>query len=330
MSEFEIKITAGEGIVGNVKSNDNFLVCDFDPCAEIGKKGIKRLDRAALLTLVAASRLKRRGALEEITADNCGVILGSSTGSISSSTAYTLDTLTQERPDLVSAALFPTTVMNHAASQLAIRYGYKAINSTLSGGRLSFASALKQAMTSLYTGSANQMIVGCVEEGMEATQIGFRVSNFLQQGIWGAEGVALFVVKPKNTNSNGAIIHSVEVSAAGARRGKRGLVDSIKQSAQHALKVSGFSSKDIDGIIIGSTNVRGIGDAEKTVAKSIFPSAPLFEPNAKAESFTASGALQIFDMLGRSGTWVHIISGTDGTAATTIFSGCEDMGSRSF
>src|SRR5207248_2320963 len=59
-----------------------------------------------------------------------GVVLGTTVGSLRSMSDYTRETLIEERPYLVSPALFPNTVMNCAAGQSAIRHGLAGINAT--------------------------------------------------------------------------------------------------------------------------------------------------------------------------------------------------------
>ena len=109
----------------------------FDVRALLGRKGTSFLDRATALALVACGQAIEDGglALDEAGRARTGVALGTTVGSLRSSSEYSRETLVADRPYLVNPVLFPNTVMNCAAGQAAIRYGLRGVNSTVEIGR---------------------------------------------------------------------------------------------------------------------------------------------------------------------------------------------------
>jgi len=158
------------------------LVPEFDAAEQVGGRGLAAMDRTTLLALAAYRPL-----LVSVPEDtrHIAVVLGSSTGSISSSTEYSLETLRQEKPYLVRASLFPNSVMNCAASRVAIRHGVHGPNATLSTGSISFITGLKFALNLMRTGRATTAYVGAVEELRPQTAWGWyqRSSGSRRHGV---------------------------------------------------------------------------------------------------------------------------------------------------
>jgi len=137
----------------------------FDTAALIGAKGIRTMDRSTALAVCTAKLLHGdRPASSGPQSERTGFVLGTSTGSIRSTSDFTRDSLVQERPFLVNPALFPNTVMNCAAGQCGIWFKARAVNATISGGRLSGLLALKYAAQTLRRGYADRLFTGAVEE----------------------------------------------------------------------------------------------------------------------------------------------------------------------
>ena len=149
------------GVAGDVPGGRGHVL-DLDPRARLGRKGTSALDRGTGLALIAAGDALADGGLD--TADRVGVVIGTSLGGFRATMDYSLQTLTADRPYLVSPARFPTAVMNGAAGQVAIRYGLRGVNATVAGGRLAFVESLRFARNALRRGHADALLVGAVEE----------------------------------------------------------------------------------------------------------------------------------------------------------------------
>jgi 3-oxoacyl-[acyl-carrier-protein] synthase II len=142
------------------------VLTDFDVRAHLGRRGTSSYDRATALAVVCCrdALAGTQIALDDATRGRAGVALGTSLGSFKSTSDYTRETLVQEKPYLVNPMLFPNTVMNCAAGQVAIRLGLRGVNATIAGGTLAFLNALRYATNVISRGYADVMLTGAVEE----------------------------------------------------------------------------------------------------------------------------------------------------------------------
>src|SRR3989338_726139 len=149
-------------------------ISNFQPERYLGPKGLRNLDRTTLLSLVAA-KLAIEDAHLEITDENrnnIGVVLGSTMGSVHSISEFDMEGL-REGPRYVNPAQFPNTVINSPASQVAIRFGLRGMNSTISTGFSASLDAIGYARDMLTLDRADLLLVGGVEELCIQTFLGF-------------------------------------------------------------------------------------------------------------------------------------------------------------
>src|SRR5690606_28313457 len=122
-----------------------FVDLELDPWARLGKSA-RFMDRTTTLTLMACDAAVADAALRiEPVAERVGFSLGTRCGSVSGTAGFIRDTFVNKRPYMVNPVKFPNAVINCAASQAAIRIGAKAVNTTVSGGRMSGLLALRHA-----------------------------------------------------------------------------------------------------------------------------------------------------------------------------------------
>lgn len=154
LSEEPLPVPTGHALTG------------FDRKALLGRKGTGSYDRVTALSVVCCQEALREAGTEvgDATRGRIGVALGTSLGSFKSTSDFTRETLVQERPYLVNPLLFPNTVMNCAAGQVAIRFGLRAVNATIAGGQLAFLNALRYASNAIERGYADVMLTGAAEE----------------------------------------------------------------------------------------------------------------------------------------------------------------------
>jgi 3-oxoacyl-[acyl-carrier-protein] synthase II len=144
------------------------VIPEFDVANFLGSKGIRNMDRTTALAVAAAGLALRDRALHPAPpADRVGVVLGTSTGSIRSAWNFTSETLTRARPYQVDPGVFPSTILNCAASQCAIWHRLKGVNVTIAGGPLSGVLGLRYADVCLRQRYADLLLVGAVEEYSE-------------------------------------------------------------------------------------------------------------------------------------------------------------------
>jgi 3-oxoacyl-[acyl-carrier-protein] synthase II len=141
-------------------------LADFRASDHLGRKGTSSYDRATALAVVCCQEAIREARIEvdDASRTRVGVVLGTSLGSLRSTSDFTRETLVQDRPYLVNPILFPNTVMNRAAGQVAIRFGLRGVNVTIAGGTLAFLSAVRYASKTIERGYADVMLTGAVEE----------------------------------------------------------------------------------------------------------------------------------------------------------------------
>jgi len=168
----------------------------FDVKALLGRKGTIFLDRVTALALVAADAAIESGELsvDDSNRDGIGVVLGTTVGSLKSTMDYSADTLTQDRPYLVNPALFPNSVMNCAASQIAIRRGLKGMNATIAGGPVAVVQALRYTANALRRGYADVVIAGAAEEFTPNTAWAAALRH-QGRAVGAGEGAAMFVLR---------------------------------------------------------------------------------------------------------------------------------------
>lgn len=132
----------------------------------LGRKGSSFLDRRTAFALIASAQALADSDLvvDDTNRERVGVVLGTTVGSLQSTSDYTRDTHVQDKPYLVNPILFPNTVLNCAAGQVAIRHGLQGPNTTLAGGATGTLTGLRWAYTMLRRGRADALLVGAVEE----------------------------------------------------------------------------------------------------------------------------------------------------------------------
>ena len=167
----------------------------FDIRQRLGRRGTSFYDRVTGLAVVACGDALTDAGLvvDDTNRHRIGVALATTLGSFKSTSDYTRDTLTQDKPYLVNPVLFPNTVMNCAAGQAAIRHRLKGVNATVTGGPLAFFSALRYAANAIRRGYADTMLVGAAEE-FSAHRAWATALDPAADGIGAGDGAAVFVL----------------------------------------------------------------------------------------------------------------------------------------
>jgi 3-oxoacyl-[acyl-carrier-protein] synthase II len=179
-------VVSGQGIgkrafadsLASKKTADNCKIESFHAADYVGRKGTRVYDRITQFAVVATHE-----ALQDAQADlpesggqaglqEAGVVLASTFGGLKSNCDF-MKEVWQEKPHRIDASAFPSAVMNYAAGQVAIRFGLKGVNATLSGGRLASLQALQYADRCLKSGRARQIFAGGAEEWSEYLEWGF-------------------------------------------------------------------------------------------------------------------------------------------------------------
>lgn len=261
------------------------VLADFDIRAELGRKGTGSYDRVTGLAVTACGRALESGsvAVDDLTRERIGLVLGTTVGGFASTSDYSRDTYVQEKPYLVNPLLFPNTVMNCAAGQAAIKYGLKGVNSTVAGGPLAFHQALGYAATMLERGYADVMLVGCAEEfsAHRAWQ-----SAALDRTGPAGEGAAIFVVERADAARRPDAPVLAEIPATASAFGGD---DALTACADRVIGEAGLDPADIAGIIAA-----GAADHERLGLRA----APLHVAEWYGHCDAAAPALGLATVLG--------------------------------
>ncbi|MFJ8314111.1 MULTISPECIES: beta-ketoacyl synthase N-terminal-like domain-containing protein [unclassified Streptomyces] len=274
----------------------------------LGRKGNRQLDRTTKLALIA-TRLAldvagARGTGPATTAHS-GVVLGTSTGSIRSSSEYSRETLELEKPYLVNPGLFPNTVMNCAAGQIAIRNDLHGVNATLAGGHLSGLQAIRYARNALRQGHADRLLVGGVEEFCAQSAWGWHSSGALSPDAAIGEAVAMLLVEPLHAvreEDRIAQILACDV-AFGPQAGREagGLAAVLARVIGEALERSGVQPAEVDTVSLGASGQVGLERIEERGVRAALggtlPPQVIRVKRVLGECFSAGGAIQIAAVL---------------------------------
>lgn len=162
-------------------------VPEFDAAQFLGDKGLRNLDRATKMLVVAAKH-----ALEDAGLKRDGEFLGAAKERIGvcAATAYgSLDSITEinrvaelEHPRYLNPSRFPNTVINAAAGYVSIWEGLEGPNVTIVDGNCGGADAVLTAETHLGAGRADALLVGGFEVLSEPLYLAFEKLGLVSEG----------------------------------------------------------------------------------------------------------------------------------------------------
>jgi 3-oxoacyl-[acyl-carrier-protein] synthase II len=140
-------------------------VSDFDPKAFMASSKVRRLDRVSQMAVAAAHLAFEDAQLADSAEERgkVGVILGSGLSGLVSTEAF-FRSLLDFGPAGANPMLFPSTVPNAPASQVAIEMGLKGPNVTLSHKEVSGENAIAYACDLIRHGKAEVLLAGSVDE----------------------------------------------------------------------------------------------------------------------------------------------------------------------
>ncbi|MGX2995747.1 beta-ketoacyl synthase N-terminal-like domain-containing protein [Streptomyces sp. JNUCC 64] len=236
-------------------------VPDFEPREHLGRKGLNALSRTSTLGMVAAELALAD--LPRPVEDGCpdtGVVLGTSTGSARAFGEFFRESFEADRPYLVSPSLFPGLLLNHGASQVAMRHAFTGPNASLAGGRVSTLSALRYARTLLATGRAKRLLAGGVEELSAQSAWAWHRGGGLGEGAALGEGGAVFVLETDDAPRGDAPVVELtacEVAFAPLDGGPTAVVAALARCVGDALRAGGAGAADVSVVSAGAGGAPG-------------------------------------------------------------------------
>jgi 3-oxoacyl-[acyl-carrier-protein] synthase II len=274
----------------------------------LGRKGVSHLDRTTKLGLIAAHLAFADFAEDssETFRRRTGVVMGTSTGSIRNTSEFSRETLVQDRPYLVNPRLFPSSVMNCCAGQIAIRNSLRGVNATVAGGQLSMIHALRYAMNAIRCGHVDRLLVGAVEELSAQSAWAWHRTRGLADEAAVGEGCGVFMVERTvdiaEANRPPLIsILSCEVGTYDPLTNRDELASGVGECIRRALIQAGVAANEITTVAIGATHQRALSDVELDGIRRGLGGIPPTVVEIKrtvGECFSANGAMQIAALLG--------------------------------
>lgn len=148
-------------------------VKDLDVTAVIDKKDARRMDRYAQYAVVAADEAFKQSGLdmEKEDAERCGVIFSSGIGGMEV-TEKNYQTGERRGFDKISPFYIPMTIANMGAGNIAIRFGFKGICSSVVTACASGNNAIGDSFHYIRDGYADVMICGGSEAAITDMAIG--------------------------------------------------------------------------------------------------------------------------------------------------------------
>jgi 3-oxoacyl-[acyl-carrier-protein] synthase II len=189
-------------------------VGDFGAKQHIAPGSLRRLPRLSQMAIVAGKEALAKAALP-YDSTRVGVVLGTGLGTLEE-TIHFMRGYLDGGPEAASPLLFPSSVMNAAAGQLALECKLRGVNSTINHRDASPLSALTMACDLLTLGRADALLIGGVDELSAPALAGYKKLG--ASGMVLGEGAAMVVVE----RADDAAKRGARVRAWLVGRGERG------------------------------------------------------------------------------------------------------------
>lgn len=235
---------------------------DGTPAARVGEFGarqhiapasLRRLPRLSQLAIVAGKEALAAGA-PPYDATRIGVVLGTGLGTLEETIAFMRGYL-DGGPEAASPLLFPSSVMNAAAGQLALECKLRGPNSTVNHRDASPLAALTMACDLLALGRADALLVGGVDELSAPALAGWRALGGFDAGLTPGEGAAMLLVeREEDARRRGARVRAL-VAGRGESSDDRprvgwGQAGSWPEAARAVRQAA--AGRRIDAVVVGA------------------------------------------------------------------------------
>lgn len=278
---------------------------DFDPTEFLGKKGLRNFDRLTTMLIVSAKHalehagIKENGAFARYRPERVGVC---------SATAYgSLDAISElqeiaelEDPRYINPSRFPNTVINAAAGYVSIWEDLRAPNATIVDGNCGSLDAVLTASTHLACGRADAFLVGGGEVLSTPLYIALRKLGALAEGgragLTLGEGAAYVMVERPDAAAERALCHIVGYGTAFEPPESQvllvhGSAQAVERAMAAAIRDAGLSFEDVDAVMLASSGLPMLDDAEREAVETHCPRAGLAVPKRIfGETLGAAGA----------------------------------------
>jgi 3-oxoacyl-[acyl-carrier-protein] synthase II len=303
----------------------------------LGRKGTGSYDRATTLAVVAyRDALAEAGIeLDDDNRTRLGVVVGTTVGSFKSTSDFSRETLVQPRPYLVNPMLFPNTVMNVAAGQVAIRLGLRGVNATVAGGPTAFLGAVRYAANVIDRGYADVMLAGAVEEFSAHRAWAAQLTGASAQVPLG-EGAAAVVLARADVPAWAGPRRDAEILAVATGYGPGGAdarAAALASCVRRALSTSGCAPSAVTALFTGEAGADDDTETGPAVAALGHHPERFQVKRLLGECDAASGALALAVLLAQHGAGERpgqlsllTAAGADGSVSAAVVRGAGRAG----
>jgi 3-oxoacyl-[acyl-carrier-protein] synthase II len=296
---------------------------EFNPLDYIDKKKVKRTDRFVQLALAAAKLCIEDSKLniEKANRLRAGVIVGSGIGGIQS-IQEECEVLIKDGPGRVSPFLIPKMIINMAAGEIAIAYGFKGPNFGTCTACASSNNAIGEALRNIRCGDSDIILAG----GAEACITPLGVASFCaaralstrnddpshasrpfdkeRDGFVMGEGSGILMFEElEHARARGAHIYA-ELCGYGATDDAYHITapspdgESASRAIANAIKDAGASTDDVNYINAHGTSTSLNDKCETLAIKKVFGDRAYKIPVSSTKSMTghllgAAGAIEL-------------------------------------
>lgn len=230
----------------------------------------KRVDRLGLLSIIATRAALADAGLvaDDGNRERIGVILGTGVGPMESMEEFAVPLL-DEGPAAANPAVFPNTVYNAAAGQVAIKIGVIGPTSTVCAGHAAGAHALTYAADLLRTDHADAMVALAADALTDTV-----ADAYADLGVLGPDGfplaeagVALLLERRGHALARGAPIRG-RLAGYGIACDARGVGrwdldgDGTARAVTEALRDAGVAAGDLAAVYTAAAGLATADDAE--------------------------------------------------------------------
>ncbi|MGH9043851.1 MAG: beta-ketoacyl-[acyl-carrier-protein] synthase family protein [Acidimicrobiales bacterium] len=286
---------------------------DFDPSAFFGPKEARRLDRFAQMSVAAAEMARADAGDLGADPDRCGVIFASGVGGFNTLVSQVL-LCEAKGPERVSPFLVPMMMVNAAAANVSMRFGWHGPSESIVTACASGTHAVTAAARLVASGRCDVAVGGGGESAIQEVAIGAfsnmttlsptgisRPFDVARDGFVLAEGAAALVLEDKERAlARGARIYA-EIAGGASTVDAHHITAPDPEGAQAvscmelALEDAGLSAGDVGQINAHgtSTQLNDLAEA-RAIAKLFGDSIPPVTANKGllGHSLGAAGAIE--------------------------------------
>ena len=275
------------------------LVRDFNPRNYIAPMKMRRMNTLSRYAVSAAKM-----AIDEYGRElprETGVAIGTAFGPVQTSVDYMREYV-EKGAALAPPQLFAESVANAPGSHIAIEWGLRGFNVTVTQRESSALAAAMYASSQIVKGSVRAAMIGGVEEVTEMLysvldRIG-ALDDSMQTGMIIGEGAAMMIAEASDTAKYGFL------AGFGMARDTTASVsdwgndpEAIVTAMRAAMDDAEIDVRDIDAIYVSANGVKRAEDVEREAIRRVFGEIETVKTKQVFGEYAAAGALQLIEAL---------------------------------